>query len=88
MGKDEISKYKKVFKNSIERKIEVCFLGKNKKIIRVTGKIIKLRKTSLRLLIADEAGVNIQFWNIRYSIFLDSSFKIKSRLYYNLHNKY
>lgn len=77
-----ILRYQRLYKNSEGRKIEIQFIGKNKKVLTLTGKIIKVRKSSLRLLIGDEAGVNVQFWKIHYSIFLASCNSIRIKLYY------
>ena len=83
-----VIRYRNVYRNAENRRIDVIYKRKRDLTHNLVGRVLKTRKSSLILIVNDELKVNIGYRNIKRSFYLDSSFKIKSRLYYNLHNKY
>lgn len=68
------------------RKVVISYKRKKDFKHILTGEIVKVRKSSLKLLIGGESTVTIGFRNIHFSLFLDSCNRIKYKLYYEKHN--
>jgi len=79
---NKINRYHELFVDSIGSKIYINFIGKMRLPNDVHGTIIKVRKTSMKILLDDECIMTVGFRNIRQSIFLSECHRIRYKLYY------
>lgn len=81
----KVNRYRRVFKNSLGKKVYICYKRKKDMPFHVNGQIIKVRKSSIRLLIDDELSISIGFRNIKETLFHKYPLILKCRLYFNVH---
>lgn len=91
MISNKIKRYRRLFEGSEGRIVWITYIRQEVEMengIRYnnwifTGKVIKVTKKSISILLNGEKKVDIGFRNIKESIFLDTCLKIKLKLYGN-----
>jgi len=89
MRSQKIHRYRTLFENSEGRRLHVVYKRKKKdfdgRIITwnwcLHGKIVKVNKNAIKLLLNDEIIVDLGYRNIISSYFHDTHFRIKYKLY-------
>lgn len=88
---EKIIRYRSLFEASEGRTVWLCYVRQKVKMQNgprfnnwvFTGKVIKVNKKSMLLLLNNEQKVNIGFRGIKESVFLDACYRIKRKLYYD-----
>lgn len=97
---EKIKRYSRLYKKGFNRfvrieyrrsKVPVRYKNGEKKYIiskpffhTYHGKIIEIKKASLKILVNDEQLITIGFRTIKESVYLDQSSKIKANLYFGI----